>query len=124
MDFQLAPNIEEIRLKIHDFVKDHILPLEQDPTAHDEPENIAEKPLHSLRAKAKAEGLWSLQMPKEQQQRYVVRCGRGREAHDVEQNSGKHHKYCLNPGTSGDWSSRPIRHFESRCRAYDEGVGA
>ncbi|MBW2713949.1 MAG: acyl-CoA dehydrogenase family protein [Deltaproteobacteria bacterium] len=65
MDFQLAPEIEDIRLRIHDFVEQHILPLEQDPTAHDEHENIAEEPLRDLRAMAKAEGLWALQMPKQ-----------------------------------------------------------
>jgi acyl-CoA dehydrogenase len=65
MDFQLAPEIEDIRLRIHDFVEQHILPLEQDPTAHDEHENIAEGPLSDLRARAKAEGLWALQMPKQ-----------------------------------------------------------
>jgi acyl-CoA dehydrogenase len=64
MDFQLAPEIEDIRLRIYDFVEQHILPLEQDPTAHDEHENIAEGPLSDLRARAKAEGLWALQMPK------------------------------------------------------------
>ena len=65
MDFQLAPEIEDIRLRIHDFVEQHILPLEQDPTAYDEHENIAEGPLSDLRARAKAEGLWALQMPKQ-----------------------------------------------------------
>jgi acyl-CoA dehydrogenase len=65
MDFQLAPEIEDIRLRIHDFVEQHILPLELDPTAHDEHENIAEEPLRNLRAMAKAEGLWALQMPKQ-----------------------------------------------------------
>ena len=65
MDFQLAPEIEDIRLRIHDFVEQHILPLEQDSTAHDEHENIAEGPLSDLRARAKADGLWALQMPKQ-----------------------------------------------------------
>jgi acyl-CoA dehydrogenase len=65
MDFQLAPEIEELRLRIRDFVEQHILPLEQDPAAHDEHENIAEKPLSELRDKAKSEGLWALQMPKQ-----------------------------------------------------------
>ena len=65
MNFQLAPEIEDIRLRIYDFVEQHILPLEQDPTTHDEHENIAEGPLSDLRARAKAEGLWALQMPKQ-----------------------------------------------------------
>ncbi len=63
MNFMLAPEIETLRLKIHDFVEEHILPLEQDPAAYDDHENIAHEPLQRLRAKARAEGLWSLQMP-------------------------------------------------------------
>ncbi|MCP4010277.1 MAG: acyl-CoA dehydrogenase [Proteobacteria bacterium] len=65
MDLQLSPEIEDMRLRIRDFVEQHILPLENDPAMYDEHENIAEEPLHRLRAKAKAEGLWALQMPKE-----------------------------------------------------------
>ena len=42
-----------------------MLPLESDPDAYDEHENIAEPALAPLRAKAKAEGLWCLQMPRE-----------------------------------------------------------
>ena len=59
------PKLKICRLRIHRFVKDHILPLEQDPAAYDEHENIAEEPLRHLRAKARSERLWSLQMPKE-----------------------------------------------------------
>ncbi|MCP4419535.1 MAG: acyl-CoA dehydrogenase [Chloroflexi bacterium] len=65
MNFLLSPEIEDVRQRIQDFVEQHILPVEQDPTAYDEHENIAEEPLQRLRAKAKAEGLWALQMPKE-----------------------------------------------------------
>jgi acyl-CoA dehydrogenase len=65
VDLLLPTEIEDLRQRIHDFVEEHILPLEQDPAAHDEHENIAEKPLSRLRTRAKAEGLWSLQMPKE-----------------------------------------------------------
>ena len=65
MDFRLPPESEHIRLRIHDFVEERILPLEQDPATYDAHENIAEEPLNRLRTKAKAEGLWSLQMPKE-----------------------------------------------------------
>ncbi len=63
MDLLLPPEIDNMRLRIRAFVEDHILPLEKDPTAYDAHENIAEEPLRRLRAKAKAEGLWSLQMP-------------------------------------------------------------
>jgi len=64
MEFSLLPDIEALRVKIHDFVGSHILPLEQDAAAYDGHENIAEAPLLDLRAKAKAQGLWALQMPK------------------------------------------------------------
>ncbi len=65
MDLQLSSEIENMRLRIRDFVEQHILPLENDPETYDAHENIAEEPLRRLRAKAKAEGLWALQMPKE-----------------------------------------------------------
>ena len=65
MDFALTPAIDEIRLRIRGFVDRHVLPLESDPDAYDGHENIAEHALAPLRAKAKAEGLWCLQMPKE-----------------------------------------------------------
>ena len=65
MDFALTPEIDEIRLRIRGFVDRHVLPLESDADAYDGHENIAEHALAPLRAKAKAEGLWCLQMPKE-----------------------------------------------------------
>lgn len=65
MEFQLSPEIEDLRQKIHDFVEAHILPLEKDPAAYDAHENIAKEPLERLRALAKAEGLWALQMPRD-----------------------------------------------------------
>ncbi len=65
MDFLLSPEIETIRLNIRKFIENNVMPLERDPAAYDEHENIAEEPLARLRSKARAEGLWSLQMPKE-----------------------------------------------------------
>ncbi|RKZ35446.1 MAG: acyl-CoA dehydrogenase [Gammaproteobacteria bacterium] len=65
MDFTLSPEVEETRRRIGAFVAEHILPAEADPQSYDEHENIAEECLTTLRAKAKAEGLWALQMPKE-----------------------------------------------------------
>ena len=65
MDFALSPDVDEIRLRIRGFVERHVLPLESDPDAYDDHENIAEHALAPLRAKAKAEGLWCLQMPRE-----------------------------------------------------------
>jgi acyl-CoA dehydrogenase len=45
MDFSLPPALDDIRLRTRAFVADHILPLEQDPVARDEHENIAEPAL-------------------------------------------------------------------------------
>jgi acyl-CoA dehydrogenase len=45
-------------------VDEHILPLESDPSAYDEYQNIAEQPLARLRSLARAQGLWAPQMPK------------------------------------------------------------
>jgi acyl-CoA dehydrogenase len=64
MDFTLAPETEALRAKLRDFVEREIMPLESDPAAYDDHENIALDRLEALRAKAKAAGLWALQMPK------------------------------------------------------------
>jgi acyl-CoA dehydrogenase len=64
MDFALPPEIEDYRRRVRDFVAAHILPLEDDPATFDDRENIADGPLEKLRARARAEGLWSFQMPK------------------------------------------------------------
>jgi acyl-CoA dehydrogenase len=63
MDFVLPSEIEETRRRIAAFVERHIMPLEADPAAYDANENIAEAPLQRLRALARSEGLWALQMP-------------------------------------------------------------
>jgi acyl-CoA dehydrogenase len=65
MDFTLAPEIDEVRQRVRAFVEAHILPLEADPASFDAHENIAEPVLERVRERARAEGLWSLQMPKE-----------------------------------------------------------
>jgi len=65
MDLTLPPEVEAKRRAIRDFVAEELLPQEQDPTAYDEHENINDERLSELRGKAKAAGLWSLQMPKE-----------------------------------------------------------
>src|SRR4029079_18960817 len=53
-----------------EFVLEHVLPLERDPRSFDAHENIELGLLESLRAKAKAAGLWAPQMP-------VARGGQG-----------------------------------------------
>ncbi len=64
MDFRLSPEIDTLRLKVRDFVDTEIIPLESDPAAYDDHENIAHGPLESLRAKARKAGLWAPQMPR------------------------------------------------------------
>jgi acyl-CoA dehydrogenase len=65
MDFTLPPDVADYRLRVRDFVNEHIIPLEADRANYDEKENIAKPVLDAVRAKTKAAGLWALQMPKE-----------------------------------------------------------
>lgn len=65
MDFTLPPELEDYRRRVRAFVEQEILPVEADRANWDEHENIAEAPLAALRAKVKAAGLWTLQLPKE-----------------------------------------------------------
>ncbi|HYD66838.1 acyl-CoA dehydrogenase family protein [Azospirillum sp.] len=65
MDFTLSPEIEDYRRRIRAFVETEILPVEADRANWDEHENITEAALAPLRAKAKAAGLWAVQMPRE-----------------------------------------------------------
>lgn len=65
MDFTLSPEIEDYRKRIRTFVAEHILPLEGNPGNFDEHEMIALPVLDALRAKARAQGLWAFQMPKQ-----------------------------------------------------------
>lgn len=64
MDFALSPETEDYRRRIRAFVAEHVMPVEADPGAYDAHEFIREDRLKALREKAKAEGLWALQMPK------------------------------------------------------------
>src|SRR5262249_52811502 len=65
MDFTLSPEIEDIRLRTRGFVETHVLPLEADPVNYDDHENIRLDVLRGVQAKARAEGLWAPQAPKE-----------------------------------------------------------
>ena len=65
MDFSLPPHIEALRLKVRAFVDAHVMPLEADRANYDAYENIRADILQGLREKAKGEGLWAPQMPKE-----------------------------------------------------------
>ena len=65
MDFNLDSTIQDYQQRIREFVDAHIIPVESLPDAYDEGENIADKYFVPLREKARSEGLWCLQMPKE-----------------------------------------------------------
>lgn len=65
MDFTISPSLEDLRQRISAFVSREILPLESDPKSYDEHENIDLALLAKLRAKARAEGLWCLQLKPE-----------------------------------------------------------
>ena len=65
MDFTLSPEIEDFRTRIALFVQNELLPLEQDRANFDPHENIRVDILDTMRARAKAEGLWCLQLRKE-----------------------------------------------------------
>ena len=65
MDYTLDSTVQDYQKRIRDFVNTHIIPVELKSDAYDEGENIADKYFLPLREKARAEGLWCLQMPKE-----------------------------------------------------------
>lgn len=65
MDFTISPALEDLRQRIARFVDEEIMPVEADRAAWDAHENIAAAPLAALREKAKAQGLWCLQLKPE-----------------------------------------------------------
>ena len=65
MDFTLPPEIEDIRVRTRAFIAEHVMPLEADPANFDAHENIRLEALESVRARAKAAGLWAPQAPKD-----------------------------------------------------------
>jgi len=65
MDFTVSPRIEDFRARISRFVEDKVLPLEANPASYDAHENIRLDLADELRAQARAEGLWCLQLKPE-----------------------------------------------------------
>ena len=65
MDFTIPPRVEDYRARIAAFVDAQILPVEADRSAYDAHGNIGLAELARLRALAKAEGLWCLQLKPE-----------------------------------------------------------
>jgi acyl-CoA dehydrogenase len=76
MDFTLSPTVERLRVSIKSFVDSRLIPLESDRGTYDEHENIQLGLLGELRAEAKAQGLWALNMP-------VARGGAGLSIADI-----------------------------------------
>lgn len=64
MDFTIPADVEATRSKIAAFVGRELLPLESRREAYDEHGNIDPEHLAGMREKARAEGLWCLQLPK------------------------------------------------------------
>ena len=62
MDFTIPAEVADLRDRIEAFVETHLIALESDPSAYDAHENIALPLLETLREKARAEGLWCLQL--------------------------------------------------------------
>jgi acyl-CoA dehydrogenase len=65
MDFTISPELEKLRLRVRDFIAAEVLPLEANKDNFNEFENIRLSLLKPMRKKARAEGLWAPQMPKE-----------------------------------------------------------
>ena len=65
MDFSISPDLDKLRCEIAAFVNDRLIPLESDTASYDGHENINADLLHTVRAEAKAAGLWCLQLPQE-----------------------------------------------------------
>jgi acyl-CoA dehydrogenase len=65
MNFGIPARVEDFRARIAAFVDSEILPLEADGASYDEHGNIAAPLLAKLRAKARREGLWCLQLKPE-----------------------------------------------------------
>lgn len=62
MDFTISAELDDLRRRIAAFVETEILPLEADPASYDAHENIELGLLDRVRAKARAQGLWCLQL--------------------------------------------------------------
>ncbi|NMG41660.1 acyl-CoA dehydrogenase [Chelativorans sp. ZYF759] len=65
MDFTVSPRIEDYRARIERFVEDRLLPLEAERASYDAHDNIRLDLADELRAQARAEGLWCLQLKPE-----------------------------------------------------------
>jgi acyl-CoA dehydrogenase len=64
VDLALTAELEAKRVAVRAFVEEHVIPLESEPAAYDEHENIALPRLEILRALVKERGLWTPQLPR------------------------------------------------------------
>ncbi|MBN9073228.1 MAG: acyl-CoA dehydrogenase family protein [Rhizobiales bacterium] len=65
MNFEIPARVEDFRVRIAGFVEREVLSLEADRASYDAHGNIALPLLETLRARARAEGLWCLQLKPE-----------------------------------------------------------
>jgi acyl-CoA dehydrogenase len=65
IDFKLPPDIEEIRLKVREFIDDEVRPRTEKLEANEADRGEFVKAIIELRGRAKEVGLWLPQMPKE-----------------------------------------------------------
>lgn len=65
MNFTLSPSAQALIAQVRHFVNERLIPLESDPTAYDDHENINLASLATLRGEAKAQGLWNVQLSPE-----------------------------------------------------------
>jgi acyl-CoA dehydrogenase len=64
VDLSLSPELEAKRAAVRAFIDERVIPLEADPTAYDEHENINLEHLDALRELVKRRGLWTPQISK------------------------------------------------------------
>lgn len=65
MDFTISAEVEDYRRRVGIFIENRVLPLESDQANYDGHGNIRLDLLDELRAEARAEGLWCLQLKPE-----------------------------------------------------------
>ncbi|WP_336489917.1 acyl-CoA dehydrogenase family protein [Methylobacterium nigriterrae] len=65
MDFSIDARVEGYRSRVRAFVDRELIPLESEPAAYDAHGNIGLDHLEQMRARARAEGLWCLQLKPE-----------------------------------------------------------
>src|SRR5258708_13951508 len=65
IDFQLPPDVEEVRLRVRAFMDNEVRPVEQKLKEEEADRGAYVRKIFELRQKAKAQGLWNPHLPKE-----------------------------------------------------------